>query len=75
MIYVGGDKNGDGLLNVANKEGKELISAGANESGGALVIHNITGEEVVQLRTDDYGHGYIGRFDRKGKGRTLEPGQ
>jgi hypothetical protein len=75
MIYAGANTDGDGLLKVKNKEGKDLIYAGVTESGGFLNIENITGEDVVELRTDDYGHGYIGVWDRKGKGRTLQPGQ
>ena len=35
---------------------------------------NKTGEGVVQLYADDYGNGVVGAFNRKGKGRTLEPG-
>ena len=33
-----------------------------------------TGEEVVQLRADEYGNGLVGAYNRKGKGRTLKPG-
>ena len=42
--------------------------------GGRLNIVNKTDETVVQLKADEYGNGYVGAFDRKGKGRTLQPG-
>ena len=75
LIYAGGTTEGHALLTVANKEGKNLIYAIGGSSGGVILIDNITGENAVELRTDDYGHGYIGVWDRKGKGRTLEPGK
>ena len=42
--------------------------------GGRLNIVNKTDETVVQLKADEYGNGYVGAFNRKGKGRTLQPG-
>ena len=36
--------------------------------------YNKTGEEVVQLRADEYGNGLVGAYHRKGMGRTLKPG-
>jgi hypothetical protein len=41
--------------------------------GGAIVVTNKTGDEIVQLYADDYGNGVVGAFNRKGKGRTLQP--
>jgi hypothetical protein len=37
-------------------------------------IRNKTGEEVAQLYADEYGNGVVGAWNRKGKGRTLQPG-
>jgi hypothetical protein len=37
-------------------------------------ILNETDEAVVQIFADEYGNGYVGAFNRKGKGRTLQPG-
>ena len=34
----------------------------------------IKGEEIVDLMADEYGNGVVGAWNRKGKGRTLEPG-
>jgi len=42
--------------------------------GGAIAVKNKTSEEVCQIYADAYGNGYIGAFNRKGKGRTLTPG-
>ena len=42
--------------------------------GGRLNIVNKTDETVVQLKADEYGNGYVGAFNRYGKGRTLQPG-
>ena len=42
--------------------------------GGRLNIVNKTDETVVQLKADEYGNGYVGAFNRKGRGRTLQPG-
>ena len=37
-------------------------------------VYNKTGEDVVQMYADEYGNGVVGAWNRKGKGRTLEPG-
>ena len=47
---------------------------GAIENGGALGINKKTGEAVVGLVADEYGNGVVGAYNRKGKGRTLQPG-
>ena len=44
------------------------------ENGGIVQVFNKTGEEIVQLYTDEYGNGVVGAYNRKGKGRTLKPG-
>ena len=43
-------------------------------NGGGFAITNKTGEEVIQLRVDEYGNGVVGAYNRKGMGRTLQPG-
>jgi len=44
------------------------------EGNGALLeMYNKTGEAVIQAGTDEYGNGYVGAYNRKGKGRTLSP--
>ena len=42
--------------------------------GGMVGVYNKTGEVVVQLHADEYGNGVVGAYDRKGMGRTLQPG-
>ncbi len=51
----------------------DLVRLGASEHGGVIHVYNKTKEGVVDINADEYGHGYIGVFDRKGKGRTLTP--
>ena len=63
-----------GILALFNKAGKQQIGLKADETGDYLSIYNKTGEGVVQLRADEYGNGLVGAYNRKGKGRTLEPG-
>jgi hypothetical protein len=54
------------------KFGVGLFGKGS-DGGGAVEIYNKTGETVVQIYADEYGMGYLGAFDRQGKGRTLTP--
>jgi hypothetical protein len=55
------------------QQGGIRVQIAGRESGGTILISNKTGEEVVQLYADEYGMGYVGAFDRQGKGRTLQP--
>ena len=63
-----------GVLGIYNKAGEPQVTLGSDETGGILNIQNKTGEDVVQLYADEYGNGKVGAFNRKGKGRTLQPG-
>jgi hypothetical protein len=63
-----------GIFSINNKTGEVVVQAYANEDGGQLRISNKTGEEVVQAGVDEYGNGVVGAFNRKGMGRTLQPG-
>ena len=49
------------------------MSGTAIWNGAAMQLYNKTGETIIQLLADDDGHGYIGVWDREGKGRTLQP--
>ena len=51
-----------------------VVALEADENGGEIVVVDKTGEEVVQLYADEYGNGVVGAYNRKGKGRTLQPG-
>jgi hypothetical protein len=66
------DEHG-GRLSVWNNAGQAVASMASDETGGLLSVWNKSGDKVVQAYADDYGHGYIGVFDRKGKGQTLTP--
>ena len=61
-------------LFIENDAGLLQVGLSANETGGMLGIYNKTGEGVVQLRADQHGNGVVGVYNRKGLGRTLEPG-
>jgi hypothetical protein len=69
-------EDGDGIVLVRNKDGKIVIGLATDtgNNGGMVSVYNKTGEEVAQLRVDDYGNGVVGAFNRKGTGRTLQPG-
>jgi|TARA_B110000116_G_scaffold9916_1_gene8242 hypothetical protein len=38
-------------------------------------VFNKTGEGIATMKADEYGNGVVGAWNRKGKGRTLKPGQ
>ncbi len=46
----------------------------SEDNGGVLNLYNKTGENVVELRVDEYGNGIVGAYNRKGLGRALKPG-
>jgi hypothetical protein len=67
---------GVGLFVVYNKDGDigaEMDGVGTTDGGGGVYIFNKTGQKVVQAYADAYGMGYVGAFDRHGRGRTLTP--
>ena len=61
-----------GQIFVANDE-RTLASMTGTEFGGIFHVINKTGEDAVQILADDYGHGYLGVFDRHGKGPVIQP--
>ena len=52
----------------------EILGGTADDTGGSLTVFNKTGEGIAQVKADDYGNGVVGAWNRKGKGRTLQPG-
>ena len=62
---------GELLLTSANHDGRIWLKMA--DSGGMINVTNKTGDEVVQIYADEYGVGYIGAFNRQGRGRTLTP--
>ena len=62
-------------MNDANEKRQVLLmGTDLDFNGGYMSIFNKTGEEVITLQADEYGNGEIGAWNRKGKGRTLQPG-
>ena len=57
-----------------NPQGEIVAGLGSNANGGVVNVSNKTGEDIVQLYADDYGNGLVGAYNRKGMGRTLQPG-
>ena len=75
LLRVGGD----GLLKIGVADPllgktKNILSAGTTDDGFLIEGYNKTGEGIVQLYADEYGNGVVGVYNRKGEGRTLEPG-
>ena len=76
IVVALGSVSGKGAVTTFAPNFKDLVSLGAtpNDTGGMVRVYNKTGEDVVQLRADEYGNGVVGAFNRKGEGRTLKPG-
>ncbi len=64
-----------GRLILSGRVGDELVILGelAPLDQGALLIRNTAGEVAVQITSDQLGRGYVGVFDPRGVGRTLQP--
>ena len=74
LVVLGVTVSGNGTVTTYQPNGKELVDLTASDNGGLVYVHNKTGEKIVELRADDYGNGLVGAWNRKGKGRTLQPG-
>ena len=66
------EKNG-GYLSAKNNAGETASAFYSGENGGWMSILNKSGDEVVQAYADDGTEGYVGVWNREGKGRTLRP--
>ena len=76
---MGATDGGNSL--VATYSGKKggyntLVELGstADGNGGLINVFNKTGEEIAHIYADEYGNRVVGAWNRKGKGRTLQPG-
>jgi hypothetical protein len=47
---------------------------GADSSSHFALTRDISGGSPVTMSADEYGNGVVGAYNRKGKGRTLQPG-
>jgi hypothetical protein len=76
VISFGADDEGNGNIVIKSATGEDRIFFGHGElnSGGMIMVYNKTGEVIAQMYADEYGNGLVGAFNRKGKGRMLQPG-
>lgn len=68
------DGNGHALLYFDDETDEAYFAVGAGDNGGVVEVHNKTGENIAQIYADEYGNGVVGAYNRKGIGRTLQPG-
>ncbi len=64
----------NGTVQTFQPNGKVLVDLSAGDEGGVVNVYNKTGESIATMYADDYGNGVVGAYNRKGRGRTLEPG-
>ena len=74
LVTLTSTDNGNGAVTTYQSNGKELVALGTNDNGGVVTVQNKTGEGIAQMRADEYGNGVVWAGNRKGKGRTLQPG-
>ena len=65
---------GGGSVTTYQPNGKELVKLGTSDNGGLVYVFNKTGQRIAEMIADEYGNGLVGAWNRKGKGRTLQPG-
>ena len=63
-----------GMVATYQPNGKKLVGLVATDNGGLVNVRNKTGEVIAEMYADEYGNGLVGAWNRKGKGRTLQPG-
>ena len=74
LVKLSATVKGEGIVATYQPNGKELVRLGANDNGGLIGVVNKTGQVIANLYADEYGNGLVWAGNRKGKGRTLEPG-
>jgi hypothetical protein len=74
VILLGYDSAGSGTMYMQSGEKKALIDLHSNDNGALIEVFNKTREAIVTMKADEYGNGVVGAWNRKGKGRTLQPG-
>ncbi len=63
-----------GSVTTYQPNGRKGVRLGAVSDGGAIAIFHKTGDPIIDLYPNEYGNGVVGAYDRKGEGRTLQPG-
>ena len=74
LVGLNATVNDHGTVTTYQPNGKELVTLSATDNGGVVKVVNKTGEAIVSMGADDYGNGVVWAGNRKGKGRTLQPG-
>ena len=74
LVKLSSTVDNDGAITTYQPNGNELVALSASSNGGLVWVFNKTGEDIVQMGADEYGNGVVGAYDRKGEGRTLQPG-
>ena len=74
MVELNATVDDEGMVTTFKPNGKPLVKLSASDNGGLVYVYNKTGEDIVQISADEYGNGVVGAYNRKGKGRTLQPG-
>ncbi len=67
------DSGSGGALGILNAVGIPLVELKGVDAGGQVLLHNKTGENVVQALVDEYGMGFVGAFNREGTGQVIKP--
>ena len=73
QVRLGSTGNG-GLVGAYNKTDEGYAVMAMADNGGLVEVTNNTGEIIGQIISDKDGNGVVGAYNRKGKGRTLQPG-
>jgi len=74
LVRLSSTVSDNGIVATYQPNGKELVKLTATDNGGVIDVRNKTGERIVTMNADEYGNGVVGAWNRKGRGRTLEPG-
>ena len=74
VVTLGVNDGGDGLVWTQSAKGIDLVILNATDNGGLVEVVNKTGEGIAQMYADEYGNGVVWAGNRKGEGRTLQPG-
>ena len=80
-VAATGDKDGvfdtvaARAIYVTNDEGDIVLGLGSTNGGNGLVkVYNMMGEGIADMRAGPDGNGVVWAGNRKGMGRTLQPG-
>jgi hypothetical protein len=64
---------GVGVIAVHQEDGNIGVGLASDSRGGEITVYNNTRDKVITMKTDEYGNGVVGAYNRKGLGRTLTP--